>query len=153
MSSVRDARIVSLQLCVGHREPMRSVDDAKVIAGFGIDGDRHATAEGVRTARQVLLMDEETLDGFGLPHGAVRENVTTSGIDLASTSEGQRLALGDEVVLQITGHCAPCARMDEIRPGLREQLEGQRGMLAFVAQGGTVRVGDAIRILERAAAS
>ena len=68
-------------------------------------------------------------------------------------SEGQRLALGDEVVLQITGDCAPCARMDEIRPGLREELEGQRGVLAFVVQGGAIKVGDAIRVLESATAS
>ena len=67
--------------------------------------------------------------------------------------EGQRLALGGQVVLQITGPCAPCARMDEIRPGLREELEGRRGMLASVVRGGTIRAGDAIEVLEGAAAS
>ena len=152
MTTGQEAQVVSLQLCVGHRDPMRSVESANVIAGFGIEGDRHAVSEGVRTARQVLLMDQETLESLGLPSGEVRENITTSGIELASLPEGQRLALGDDVVLQITGHCAPCARMDEIRPGLKDELERRRGMLAFVEHGGVVNVGDTIRVLEGAAA-
>ena len=146
-------RIVSIQLCVGHRDPMASVDSANVIAGFGIEGDGHATSEGVRTARQVLLMDEETLETFRLGHGEVRENITTSGVDLYSIEQGRHLALGDDVVLEITGHCAPCARMDEIRPGLKDQLEGKRGMLGTVVQGGAIAVGDAIRALEGVKAS
>ena len=147
------AKIVSLHLCVGHREPMKPVESADLIAGFGIQGDRHATSEGIRTARQVLLMDEKTLDSFGLAHGEVRENVTTSGIDLHSLPNGQRLHLGGEVVVEITGHCAPCARMDEIRDGLKDQLEKQRGMLATVVQGGAIRVGDAVLVPEAARAS
>ena len=151
MSSSRGPQIVSLRLCVGHREPMQVVDTAKVIAGFGIEGDRHATSEGVKQARQVLLMDEETLETKRLSQGDVRENITTTGIDLASLPEGQRLALGDEVVVQISGHCAPCARMDEIRPGLKEELEGKRGMLSSVVQGGSIKAGDTIRVLQVAA--
>ena len=145
MTSLENARIASLQLCVGHREPMRVVESAKAIAGFGIDGDRHGRRGG---PRQVLLMDEETLEAKGLSHGEVRENVTTSGIELASLMEGQRLGLGEEVVLEITGHCAPCSRMDEIRPGLQEELDGRRGMLAMVVQGGVARMGDPIHLLE-----
>jgi len=36
--------------------------------------------------------------------------------------------------------------MDELRPGLRETLKGQRGMLARVAHGGKLNLGDEIRI-------
>ena len=153
MTTPQAAQIVSLQLCIGHREPMKTVDTARVVAGFGIEGDRHAAADGPRAARQVLLIDEETLEGFGLAHGDVRENITTSGIELPSLQDGQRLSLGSDVVLVITGHCAPCARMDEIRSGLRLELEGQRGMLAYVEHGGDIKVGDPVRILQGATAS
>ena len=153
MTSSQRPKIVSLQLCVGHRELMETPESVNVIAGLGIEGDRHATDEGVRKARQVLLMDEETLEAFGLAHGEVRENITTSGIDLAAKPAGAKLALGDEVVLKITGPCAPCARMDEIRQGLRLELDGKRGILASVVRGGTIRVGDSIRVLEGAVAS
>ena len=140
-----DGAIVSIQLCVGHREPMRSVESAEMTAGFGIEGDRHAVRRGARTARQVLLMDEETLGKFGLERGQVRENVTTSGIALHALAPGSRVSLGDSAVVEITGYCTPCARMDEIRDGLQAALREQRGMLATVVSGGTVAVGDAVK--------
>ena len=148
MTDQQDARVVSLQLCVGHREPMKVVESVRARTGFGIEGDRHATSEGARKLRQVLLMDEETLEAFGLSHGQVRENITTSGIELSSLREGQRLVLGGEAVLEVTGPCAPCGRMDEVRPGLRRELEGRRGMLAFVVKAGAIGVGDPIRAVE-----
>ena len=148
MTTDHDPQIVSLHLCVGRRLPMQEAESAKVITGFGIEGDRHATRTGPGKDRQVLLMDEETLKALSLSHGEVRENVTTSGIELASLTEGQRLGLGEDVVLEISGHCAPCARMDEIRPGLQQELDGRRGMLASVIRGGAIALGDGIRLLE-----
>ena len=144
------AEIISLQICVGHREPMNTVDSARFIEGFGIEGDRHAVKSGARTVRQVLLMDEDTLEGFGLGIGQVRENVTVRGIDLHEVPAGQRLALGDDVVVEITQFCAPCERMEEVRPGLREELFEQRGMLATVISGGAVNVGDQVQVVESA---
>ena len=47
------------------------------------------------------------------------------------------MALGDSAVVEITGFCTPCARMDEVRDGLRVELEEQRGMLATVIRRGT----------------
>ena len=144
--------IISIQLCVGHRDPMKSVESARMTAGYGIEGDRHAVSEGVRTKRQVLLTDEETLAKFGLSRGDIRENITATGIDIHSLKEGDRVSLGGDAVVEITGHCAPCARMDEIRDGLRVALEGQRGMLATVITGGEVSVGDRVSALQPALA-
>ncbi len=147
------AEIISLQICVGHREPMNPVDSATFIEGFGIEGDRHAVKSGARTVRQVLLMDEDTLEGFGLGIGQVREDVTVRGIDLHEVPAGQRMALGDDVVVEITQFCAPCERMEEVRPGLREELFEQRGMLATVISGGAVNVGDQVQVVESASVS
>ena len=58
MSDGAQGTIVSIYLCTGHRDPMEGVESADMKAGYGIEGDRHAVSEGVRTARQVLLMDE-----------------------------------------------------------------------------------------------
>jgi MOSC domain-containing protein YiiM len=124
---------------------MNVVESARMLEDYGIEGDRHAVSEGARTKRQVLLIDQETLDNFELNPGQVRENITTSGIDLHSLSEGQRLAIGDEAVVEITGHCAPCGRMDEIREGYSTALEGHRGMLASVIRGGEIAVGHAVK--------
>jgi MOSC domain-containing protein YiiM len=37
--------------------------------------------------------------------------------------------------------------MDELRPGLRGELDGKRGMLARVVASGEVSVGDEVRLL------
>ena len=151
MSDSSQGSVVSMRVCVGHREPMKSVESADMVAGYGIEGDRHATSRGPRTRRQVLLMDVETLGAFGLEGGQTRENVTTRGIDLHALPAGSRVALGDEAVVEITGFCDPCGRMDEVRDGLREAMVDRRGMLATVIEGGAVKIGDAARALEGAA--
>ena len=150
MSTKKDGKVVALHLNVGHREPMRPVDRASFVAGEGIEGDRHSTAGEERQGYQVLLIDEETLTSLDLAPGLVRENVTTTGVAVAGLPAGARVALGDHVVVRISKECAPCSRMDEIRPGLREQLEGRRGMLASVERGGAVRVGDEVQVLAEA---
>ncbi len=146
MRASQTAQIVSLQLCVGHGQPMKPIDSANVITGFGIEGDNHAASEGPRRFRQILLVDEETLEGFGLAHGQIRENVTISGFDLSALERGQKVTLGDEVVLEITGDCDPCQFIDDIREGMRAEMEGKRGMLAFVTNGGTIKKGDPISL-------
>lgn len=145
MTANQEGRILSLQVCEGHFEPMKDTDSVEALSGFGIEGDRHASEHPARRRRQVLLMDKETLDHFGLEQGQIRENITTEGIDLASLPRGQRLSLGDEVVLEITGDCEPCAFIEGIRDGLRAEIEGRRGMLAYVTSGGSLKVGDAVR--------
>ncbi|TMC41940.1 MAG: MOSC domain-containing protein [Chloroflexi bacterium] len=137
------ARIVSIQLCPGHREPMHQVPTAKLVEGVGIEGDKHASAA---SKRQVLLADREALDAVAVLPGTIKENVTVEGVDVMRLPAGTRLRLGGSAVLEITAICEPCFRMDEIRDGLRAELEGRRGMLARVVEGGTIGVGDAIRI-------
>ena len=139
--------IVSLHICTGYQQPMRTVSEATFVEGVGIEGDRHASTERLNNKRQVLLMDAETLESFGLQPSDIRENVTTQGLDIKTLQKGDRVALGDETVLEITGLCTPCYRLDELREGLREELEGRRGMLARVISGGVVKAGDAVRVL------
>lgn len=136
--------VTTLLVCPGHGEPMQAANPARFVADLGIEGCRHARA-GSR--RQVLLIEEETLDDFDLVPGIVKENVTTRGIDLGSLPVDTKLRLGSDVELWITGPCHPCDLMDEIREGLQEAIRGRRGVLAWVKSGGVVNVGDTIEIL------
>ncbi len=124
---------------------MRPVPWAMLTAGVGLDGDKHASAA---SKRQVLLADKEALDSLDLPPGTIKENVTVEGLDVMALSVGTRLGLGAAVVLEITSVCDPCFRMDEIRAGLKGELEGRRGMNSRVITGGRIAVGDAIAILQ-----
>jgi len=133
--------IISMRLCVGSRDPMKEVNEANFITGQGLEGDRHLRTDGRRSNRQVLIMDSETLRHFDLLPGQVRENVTVEGLDFSSISAGDKVSLGGDVILEVTGDCEPCARMDELRPGLKDEIDGKRGLLAFVEKGGVVSVG------------
>jgi MOSC domain-containing protein YiiM len=146
MSQSNEGSVVSMRLNVGSRKPMKEVDSARVITGQGIEGDRHLKEDGSRSRRQILLMDRETLGDFSLDDGIIRENITVVGMDFASLEAGDRVSIGEDVVLEITGECEPCARMDEIRSGLQHELDGRRGMLAYAENGGLISVGDVISV-------
>jgi MOSC domain-containing protein YiiM len=94
----------------------------------------------------VLFVSKEHLDSVGVDPGAIRENLTVEGDDVEQWPIGQRVRAG-EAVFEITMVCDPCHRMDELRQGLRAELEGKRGMLARVVEGGEVAVGDEIELL------
>ncbi len=114
----------------------------QAIAGQGLEGCAHANPP----KREVLFVSKEHLDAVGVAPGAIRENLTVEGDDVERWSVGQRVRAG-EAVFEITMVCDPCHRMDELREGLRSELEGRRGMLARVVESGEVAVGDEITLL------
>jgi MOSC domain-containing protein YiiM len=136
------AQIVALFVSAKNREPLTARREATALADRGIEGDRHALP-GNR--RSVLFMPLEVLDQFHLRPGDVREQVTTRGVDLHALPVGARLHAG-EAEFELMGPCAPCERMDELRPGLQAALEGRRGRFARVVTAGRFAVGDALRI-------
>ena len=140
---MQQGTIVNLHLAPKDRTPIQPVQQITAISGEGLEGDRHCNE---RNVRQVLLMDKETLDELELEPGQIKENVTTTGLDLSQTQAGQVLFIGDEVTMEIVGECKPCDRMNLIRPDLRQVLDHRRGMLATVINGGPIKVGDSIRV-------
>jgi MOSC domain-containing protein YiiM len=123
---------------------MVKLDVVRVLENLGLEGDRHAIPDG---SRQVLFIDEETLNRLNIPIGAVKENITTRGIEPMQLSIGTHLRIR-EAVFELTKPCTPCSRMEEIRTGLQEELQGQRGMMARVVHGGEIHVGDSITVVD-----
>ena len=117
--------------------------EASAISAAGLDGDRSCNPDNTR---QVLIMDKETLDKFSLEPGQIKENITTTNLDLSNVKNGNVFFIGDNVTMEAVGDCEPCGKMDAIRPGLREELDGQRGILTVVINGGDINIGDSIRI-------
>lgn len=141
-------QVHAINISKSHFGDMESQASAHVIEDLGIEGDRYAIKRGYnRAKRQVLMMDKETIDLLGLNPGTVRENITTEGFDIYSLEPGQKVRIGAEVELEITELCNPCERMDAVRPGLKDELEGRRGMLTRVAKGGDIAVGDGISVV------
>lgn len=123
--------------------PMEELREASILADFGLKGCAHAH-EG--SGRQVLLVDRETVEAMELTPGVLRENITTDGLNVNSLQMGQQLRIGN-ARLEVSMVCTPCNQMERIRPGLRKELWGRRGMLCRVLQGGLIRPGDPIEKL------
>ena len=122
---------------------MTPLERARAVAGHGLEGCAHARAG---TKRQVLFASADHLAAVGVEPGQIRENFTVEDADVHSWPVGQRVAIGD-AEFEITMVCDPCERMDAIRPGLRAEIDGRRGMLARVVTTGDVAVGDEITLL------
>jgi MOSC domain-containing protein YiiM len=120
---------------------MEEAQTVEVVADFGFAGCAHARKAG---GRQVLLADKETLDAMDLRPGMIRENITSEGLNVNGLALGERLRIGP-VLLQVSAVCTPCDQLEKVRPGLRREMYGRRGMLCRVLEGGTIRARDAIR--------
>ncbi|MFL2764449.1 MAG: MOSC domain-containing protein [Dehalococcoidia bacterium] len=140
-------KVYSIQICKSHRSPMEKAEQAKLISNLGIEGDIHSSNKGKKKNRQILLMDIETLNSFNLTTGIIKENITTQGLKINNLKLNQKIHIGESVILTVSGPCEPCPRMDEIRPGLMKDIDGQRGTLASVENGGIIKVGDKIEII------
>jgi len=141
-------RVIALALKPEHRAPMLEVARVTLTPG-GIEGN---VAQS--NARRVTLLAREQWNeaqevlGATVPWTARRANILVEDVPL-SLLRGRRLRVG-EVELLVHGVTEPCGRMDEAHPGLQRALEpdGRGGMHAEVLNGGAIRVGDAVWVLE-----
>lgn len=122
-----------------HGQPMHQVEELQTIANKGIVSD----ASFGRKKRQILIVEQEILQRFNVNPGELRENLTVSGMQLNSIPAGSTMRVG-ETLLEVDGDCHPCDMLNDLHPGLREDIKGQRGLLARVIEEGAIRVGDPV---------
>ena len=136
------------------REPLVSVAEAALKTDSHMLGDHARPKTGGK--RQVTLIQHEHLAavagylGLDAPVDPVRlrRNLVVSGLNLLALKNRQ-VRIGDEVILDITGECHPCSRMEEeLGPGGYNGMRGHGGLTAHIAQGGIIRVGDVVRVVE-----
>jgi MOSC domain-containing protein YiiM len=93
--------------------PKLAVREAQVTE-LGLSGDDHKFPDiHGGPDRAVCLFSLERIlelqsEGHPIFPGAVGENITISGLDWNDVTPGQQLALGDEVLLEITSYTSPC---------------------------------------------
>jgi len=130
------------------KAPLQVIDQTIVEADRGLAGDHYTNPGG---KRQVTLIQHEHLDAVASMLGvdkvdpsAIRRNIVVRGINLLALKDKQ-FSVG-EALLEFTGLCHPCSRMETtLGAGGYNALRGHGGITARVLQGGTVKIGDAVR--------
>lgn len=136
------------------RQPLMEVESAEVNTETGFSADHY---KGTSGKRHVTLIQAEHLDAVAGMLGKeevspqlTRRNIVVAGINLLAFAN-RRFRIGT-AILEMTGPCEPCTRMEEnLGPGGYNAMRGHGGICARVIGGGVIRVGDAVRLMEEEA--
>ncbi|HVZ30098.1 MAG TPA: MOSC domain-containing protein [Asticcacaulis sp.] len=126
------------------RAPMSIREVVALDPRHGVIDDRY---DGRSGERHVTLIAREHLAAIAAFLGQdvrpeqLRRNIVISGLNLLALKD-KRFQLG-EAVLEMTGECHPCSRMEQtFGPGGYNAVRGHGGITARVLTGGEVRLGD-----------
>lgn len=134
----------------GRREQPRVLDQVEALTDRHLAGDHYAGKPGSK--RQVTLIQAEHLTAVAsfmgldeLDPALLRRNLVVKGINLLALKDRQFWVGG--VLLECSGLCHPCSRMEEnLGPGGYNALRGHGGITARILQGGLIKVGDPVRV-------
>jgi MOSC domain-containing protein YiiM len=135
---------------------METVGHVAVTTAEGVHGDFRGGLASSKPSRrrQVSLIEADCVTAAIAEAGAVidwsdcRRNLLVQGLRIPR-AEGTRVQVGKSLVLEITGECDPCERMDALHEGLRAALtpDWRGGFLGRVIEDGEIAVGDEIKVL------
>ena len=131
---------------------MRPLDEARLVAGKGIEGDRYFLGTGTYSmkpepGRQVTLIEAETLEALARDEGIVlaphehRRNLTVTGVPL-NHLVGRQFRVG-EVLLEGTRLNLPCKYLELVTgKTVYAPLLNRSGLNCRIIAGGTIHPGD-----------
>jgi MOSC domain-containing protein YiiM len=138
-------------VCTSHKKGIVKREQQKIELreNFGIENDAHAGD----WHRQVSLLAGESIDTVKetlptLKNGAFAENIITRGIDLTQLAIGNRLKIGNSIILEITQigkecHNSGCA----IKKATGNCIMPKEGLFAIVVAGGSIASADEIQLM------
>lgn len=143
-------------------QPCLSANQVQAIAHRGLQGDRASVRPSLQASgskRQVTLLQAEHLPVIAALTGhasidpaLLRRNLVVSGLNLLAAKalfkdQPLHLLIG-EVVMEVTGPCEPCSRMEQVLgKGGYNAMRGHGGVTARIVRGGILRTGDAVQVI------
>lgn len=130
--------------------PVTIMNKVQVLKDIGVEGDHYSNPGGVR---QITLIQAEHLEVLAslldtekiLPE-LTRRNIVVRGLNLLSL-KGKKFRIG-EAVLEYSGECHPCSRMEKnLGFGAYNAMRGHGGITAKVVQSGSIKIGDDVRVM------
>lgn len=146
----QQGRIQWMALRSEKRGALIEVTSAQVDLENGLVGDHYS---GKSKKRQLTLIQAEYLEVVAsilkkenIKPQLTRRNILVSGINLIAL-KNRKIRLGKEVILEVTGECHPCSRMEEnLGPGGYNAMRNHGGITAKVIQGGTIHLNDEVAL-------
>lgn len=147
----QDGKVLLVSIRPERKKLPVKINQVQALAEIGLDGDHYASKGG---KRQVTLIAQEHINGVASMVGVegvdplmLRRNIVTSGINLHSL-KGKSFQIG-EAILEYTGECHPCSRMEEnLGQGDYNAMRGHGGITCRIIQSGRIATGDSIKVLD-----
>jgi MOSC domain-containing protein YiiM len=151
------SRIFQLNISNGG-VPKLAVREA-VLTHAGLEGDwqRDRRYHGGPERALCLFALERVLElqaeGHPIFPGSTGENLTLVGLEWAGLTPGSRLALGDEALVEIASHAAPCKtiagsfRAGDFKSISQKVHRGHSRLYARVLRPGRLAVGHSVKLL------
>jgi MOSC domain-containing protein YiiM len=141
--------VINMGIRPARRVPLQIVAEVEAIQGKGLAGDRYQS----HGSRQVTLIQQENLVAVAsylkIPEVdflLTRRNILVRGINLLSL-KGRPFKIG-QAVLEYSGECHPCSRMEEaLGVGGYHAMRGHGGITARIITTGVIRIGDPIAVI------
>lgn len=146
-------KIEEILICENAGEVLLQKENASLVRGKGIDGDRYFHKKGTFSEAlkdkgdfEVTLIEIEeinafnTISGLGYSSSEFRRNLVTSGIKL-NELVGKEFTVGN-VTLYGVRLCEPCAHLAKLLgQSVMEHMIHKAGLRAIVKGSGSIRVG------------
>jgi MOSC domain-containing protein YiiM len=140
--------VAAISVRPGRMEPAIVLDHVRAIEKKGLEGDR-----SIGGNRQVTFIQKEHMAAVAsflgkpsLEFTVTRRNILVEGMNLLSL-KGKQFQIG-EAILEYSGECHPCSRMEEaLGEGGYNAMRGHGGITAKIIKSGLISKGDAVCIV------